>query len=223
MKNTVLFLVTLVLGCSSGTSGEGEKQDSSLFGSGGQVGSSTGGSQGNSSGGKAGSAAGGTAGHEIGGVTGSGSGGASSPQTGSGGNKGTGGSTHQGTGGMMGTGGSSATGAGGAKTDAGLDGTTGPDSGAHETGADLDSSGDTVAQVSYTNEIAPLLSENCTSCHGSSNPPKGISLNNYTNVKANATAANKQIQNGNMPPSGSLSTANKRLFQNWVDQGTQNN
>jgi hypothetical protein len=42
-------------------------------------------------------------------------------------------------------------------------------------------------------------------------------------VKANASAANSAIQNGIMPPSGALSSANKLLFQTWVNQGELNN
>jgi hypothetical protein len=83
--------------------------------------------------------------------------------------------------------------------------------------------GDAVAQVSYATQIAPLLSANCTSCHGGSGPSAGISLNSYANVKANANAANSAIQAGIMPPAGALSAANKLLFQTWVNQGMQNN
>jgi uncharacterized membrane protein len=119
-----------------------------------------------------------------------------------GGSLGPGGSPPGGTGGRPGTGGSLAGGTGGARPDAG---------------------GDATAQVSYAAQIAPLLAANCTSCHGASNPSAGISLNNHTNVKANASRANSMIQSGRMPPTGALSAANKALFQAWIDQGAPNN
>ncbi|HEX7505779.1 MAG TPA: hypothetical protein VF550_03335, partial [Polyangia bacterium] len=83
--------------------------------------------------------------------------------------------------------------------------------------------GDTGSSVSYATQIAPLLSANCTSCHGGSNPQSGIDLSSYTKVKSNASAANSAIQSGRMPPSGALSAANKQLFQTWVSQGMLNN
>jgi hypothetical protein len=77
--------------------------------------------------------------------------------------------------------------------------------------------------VSYASQIAPLLKASCTSCHGGGNPSAGINLSTYSSVKSNANAANGAIQNGVMPPGGSLSTANKQLFQSWVNAGAPNN
>jgi uncharacterized membrane protein len=82
---------------------------------------------------------------------------------------------------------------------------------------------DSGSTVSYATQIAPLLKANCTSCHGGSNPQSGIDLSTYANASKNANVANSAIQSGIMPPGGSLSTANKQLFQAWVNAGKPNN
>lgn len=178
-----------------------------------------------------------------GGGGGSGTSGGAGGQTGTGGiPAGTGGSLIEtggnlGGGGVNGTGGGpalgGATGGGGANGTGGapaLGGATGGSAGPGDAGTVRDTgkieevgAGDTASTTSYAAQIAPLLKANCTSCHGGSKPQSGIDLSTYAGVKANASAANTAIQKGIMPPTGALSSANKLLFQSWIDGGEQNN
>ncbi len=77
--------------------------------------------------------------------------------------------------------------------------------------------------MSFANQILPLLKANCVSCHGPSQQNAGVRLDSYNVVKTNLTAATNAIANGIMPPTGGLSTAQRQLFQNWVNQGALNN
>ena len=96
--------------------------------------------------------------------------------------------------------------------------TSGPDT------RDSGGAGDTTGgQVSYANDIAPLLAAKCVSCHGTTVANGGIRLDGYTNAKNNASLANAMIQSGRMPIGGSLTAAEKQLFQSWVNAGTPNN
>ncbi len=77
--------------------------------------------------------------------------------------------------------------------------------------------------MSFTNQILPLLKTNCVSCHGPSRQNAGVRLDSYTAVKTNLTAATNAIASGIMPPTGGLSSAQRQLFQAWVNQGALNN
>jgi hypothetical protein len=177
-----------------------------------------------------------TAGAEATGGEVSGSGG----DAGSGGNAGSGGSPSNGgnagsggnpgnSGGTTSLGGSSA---GGNQSSGGRVGSGGTNSngGSSSAGGTPSAGGSSAAKpdagtssVSFSGQIQPLLNQYCTSCHGASGASAGVSLNNYTNVKTNASRANTAIQGGIMPPGSPLSAANKQLFQAWVTAGTPNN
>ena len=187
----------------NGTAGEGASGGSAGFG-GGRAGS------GGSTTGSGGSTTG------SGGST-SGSGGST---TGSGGTP-TGGSFGKGSGGSSDTGGATGSGGSSGAKDGGVVRDTGsgpevarsPDTGKSDSGS----------SVSYATQIAPLLKASCTSCHGASNAQSGIDLSSYANASKNAKVANSAIQSGSMPPGAAFSTANKQLFQSWVDEGAPNN
>jgi hypothetical protein len=81
-------------------------------------------------------------------------------------------------------------------------------------------------EVTYGNQIGPLLEANCVPCHDSAKSgaerngaPLGVDFDNYTDAKNSALGANTRIQAGTMPPTGAPSTGDKALFQAWVDQG----
>jgi hypothetical protein len=153
-----------------------------------------------------------------GGTTGRGGATASSQTTGSGGATGRGGATASsqpaGTGGRNGTGGTTS-----GNRDAGAVAPPPRDS-----GPPADSAAPTdAASVSFANQILPLLKANCVSCHGSSQQNAGVRLDSYTVVKTNLTAAADAISRGIMPPTGGLTTAQRQLFQSWVNQGAPNN
>jgi hypothetical protein len=91
----------------------------------------------------------------------------------------------------------------------------------------LNNSCDTT-NVTYAGTIAPLLSSNCTGCHGGSLPSGGILLTNFTSVQTVASSGLlMNALNGNgvpvMPLSGSLSACKISQFQIWVRNGMQNN
>jgi hypothetical protein len=82
--------------------------------------------------------------------------------------------------------------------------------------------------VTYSGTIAPLLSSNCTTCHGGSVPSGGISMTSYTSVQTVASSglllnAIKGTGVPIMPTSGSLSTCKIAQFQIWIRNGMLNN
>ncbi len=209
-----------------GASGSGEGTTLPQGSGGGQAGRTGSGGEttaGGSSGSGGSSGAGGHLG--TGGTTTSGGKGGS---PGGGGSSSSGGS--QGTGGNVGQGGTSVA-TGGSGSVGGSSGGQGGSSVEKDAGADSKVTGGSggnsdaggSATVSFSKQIQPMLNANCTSCHGKSSPSAGVDLSSYAGVKSNATAANSAIQNGIMPVGGSLSAANKQLFQTWVSQGEQNN
>ena len=80
-----------------------------------------------------------------------------------------------------------------------------------------------VPEVSYANEIRPIIDTNCqiSNCHGSN--PNLVSFETYADVKANASGIKTRTGNGSMPPSGPLPNQEIELIANWVDQGAPEN
>ena len=76
---------------------------------------------------------------------------------------------------------------------------------------------DTTTQsfVSYSNDIAPILSLQCVGCHNN--------LNNHTGVSNWSSKSLTEMKNGNMPPSGQLPTGFIEKFENWIIEGKKNN
>ena len=68
-----------------------------------------------------------------------------------------------------------------------------------------------------------MVNSACTSCHGGSNPSGGLSFTTYNNVKAYGKSMNSAIQSNAMPPGGGMASADKQMFQNWVNEGMPNN
>lgn len=93
---------------------------------------------------------------------------------------------------------------------------------------------DTLENISYSNQIQPIIQNNCLSCHNSTPANGGVLLNSYENVR---TAVETQrggtslllgaIRRENgfsaMPPDYNLSTCDIRIFELWVDQGMPGN
>lgn len=82
--------------------------------------------------------------------------------------------------------------------------------------------------VTYNGTIAPILSNNCTSCHSGSVPSGAISLTSYANVQTIAASgllmnALKGSGVSIMPPSGSLSACRISQFRIWIKNGVLNN
>jgi cytochrome c5 len=80
------------------------------------------------------------------------------------------------------------------------------------------------ANPTYTNNIAPLINQNCIGCHGSSGASAGVSLTTYDLVKAQAlkgslTGTIKENGYNLMPPSGKLSDCKIGQVENWIRNG----
>jgi hypothetical protein len=79
-------------------------------------------------------------------------------------------------------------------------------------------------EVKFSTQVLPIFQNSCAGCHINTNPPNGISLTNYAQISANATAAYNAIQADRMPKGGpALSAAQKALIKTWIDEGKKNN
>jgi len=85
------------------------------------------------------------------------------------------------------------------------------------------------ASPSYLNIIKPIISENCTGCHGGASPTAGLNLTSHADLTA--AILNKNLmdhltqQNGYslMPPSGQLSNCRIDQINAWILNGMPNN
>lgn len=84
--------------------------------------------------------------------------------------------------------------------------------------------------VTYTNDIIPILQRECYACHGSSAPGGGYTLNTYTGVSvavndgsllgavAHEAGFSKMPQGGNQLPDCEI-----QHIRSWINQGAPNN
>lgn len=83
--------------------------------------------------------------------------------------------------------------------------------------------------ISYSQDVVPILQQNCISCHSGSAPQGGILLDTYQNVKNVAStgqlvgAIKHSPGYHPMPPSGKLPDSSICIIETWVNQGMQNN
>ena len=81
------------------------------------------------------------------------------------------------------------------------------------------------ANPTYTNNIAPLINQNCIGCHGSSGASAGVSLTTYDLVKAQALKGSlsgtmkKTSPYSLMPPGGKLSDCKIGQVDKWIRNG----
>jgi uncharacterized membrane protein len=82
-----------------------------------------------------------------------------------------------------------------------------------------------IGDVTYTNDIAPIMEQYCVGCHASTKAggarggaPVSINLDTYADTMSHADKSNREIQSGGMPPSGTVSAEEKAIFQAWIDQ-----
>jgi uncharacterized membrane protein len=94
-----------------------------------------------------------------------------------------------------------------------------------------------VENVSFNNDILPILQERCTKCHGGEFPTEGLSLTSYEALLAgsqngqviipgdsNNSLLFEKVESGEMPKRGSDLTAEQiELIQQWIDEGALNN
>jgi hypothetical protein len=91
----------------------------------------------------------------------------------------------------------------------------------------LSSSCDTT-NVTFSNTITPILSNNCYSCHSDANAAFGgnVHLQAYSDVVANSSkivVAIKQTGSIPMPPNGKLNSCSIKQFDIWVSNSMPNN
>jgi len=75
--------------------------------------------------------------------------------------------------------------------------------------------------ITYQSYVADVMRQHCTSCHGGSNPSRGIALETYDQVK-NAALSGRwyaSMINGSMPPSGKLDDCTLAKLKRWMDTG----
>ena len=82
--------------------------------------------------------------------------------------------------------------------------------------------------ISYSADIVPILSQNCTSCHNSSNAQGGYNLTTHANVSSGANTILKSMRHtsgtAKMPEgSAQLSSTIVDKFDCWIQQGKANN
>jgi hypothetical protein len=77
----------------------------------------------------------------------------------------------------------------------------------------------TVTLVSFATDVLPIVQSKCMPCHGASGPSAGISLTNYTQIKA----IGSNLDNPSMYSKMSVSAAQQTTIQAWLAQGSLNN
>jgi nitrate/TMAO reductase-like tetraheme cytochrome c subunit len=76
--------------------------------------------------------------------------------------------------------------------------------------------------ISYANDIAPMMTQYCTSCH----KPNATypDLTSYANVSAHSSSVLADIKSGYMPQGmPKLADSLIQKFQCWINQGKNNN
>jgi uncharacterized protein CbrC (UPF0167 family) len=94
----------------------------------------------------------------------------------------------------------------------------------------LGTSGCTTTNMSYKNNIAPLIQASCNSCHSASAKLGNVVLDDFTNVKkyvANNVLIAVIKQNTGYSPmpknSAKLDTCSIAKIESWIKQGALNN
>jgi mono/diheme cytochrome c family protein len=88
---------------------------------------------------------------------------------------------------------------------------------------------DTTA-FTYSNQVQPIISQYCISCHNTNNSSGGVNLDNYNSVKDYALngsllgAINHENGYSNMPKNApQLNPCDRLLIELWVNEGALNN
>jgi len=76
-----------------------------------------------------------------------------------------------------------------------------------------------ILRVTYL-QVQPIFSQSCVSCHGATNPKKGVALDTFANVTKNIQGVQSEaLTNKSMPPRSPLSASDQTLLQEWIGQG----
>ncbi|HLG02083.1 MAG TPA: hypothetical protein VI731_00720 [Bacteroidia bacterium] len=88
---------------------------------------------------------------------------------------------------------------------------------------------DTSGVISYTNDIFPILENNCAPCHFGTSPSSGVSLNTHADLAAQASTGtlvgvtHRMAGFPPMPPSYALDSCYMIQIKKWADAGAPNN
>ena len=81
--------------------------------------------------------------------------------------------------------------------------------------------------VSYLNDIKPIMSNHCVSCHSSKNPNGGYDLTNYDGLTKNVSKVlGSMKQDGtveSMPQGYKVADSLIQKLNCWINQGFKNN
>jgi hypothetical protein len=82
------------------------------------------------------------------------------------------------------------------------------------------------AAKSFSNDVAPIISASCatgSNCHASGSFNGPGELLNYTEIQRASALIRAAVLSGEMPKTGSLTTAQKNSIICWIDNGSTNN
>ena len=87
-----------------------------------------------------------------------------------------------------------------------------------------DNTGNTSGNYTYVVDIKPILDQECTACHGATNPAAGLDISTYTkttnNIDKIITSIDLQTgQNGIMPPNGRMAEIKIQKIKDWKASG----
>jgi len=81
--------------------------------------------------------------------------------------------------------------------------------------------------ISYLNDINPIISNHCVSCHSSKNPNGGYDLTNYDGLTKNVSKVlGSMKQDGtaqSMPQGYKVADSLIQKLNCWINQGAKNN
>lgn len=85
---------------------------------------------------------------------------------------------------------------------------------------------DSIADVSFTSDIKPLINNNCNTslCHGGN--AGNVNFENYPIIKEyieNGKIEQRVLVDENMPPTAPLDICDQIMLQQWIDAGAPNN
>lgn len=82
-------------------------------------------------------------------------------------------------------------------------------------------------EVFYDPDVANIMLNNCTTCHGGPAPSAGLDLTTYSSVRFASESGNliNRINNAAnpMPPSGLLLSVDREKIQKWASAGFPEN
>lgn len=86
-----------------------------------------------------------------------------------------------------------------------------------------DDDDDQPSTYTYTNDIAPIVTQNCVGCHSGAGASAGLDLTTFAGVKdaaMNGPLLNRINNSSNpMPPSGLMDQSKRDALQAWADDG----